>query len=56
MLNVTINNNANALAPGYLFVAPYNVDQPAPYIYDGQGVCCPGENLTPRSMLTPSRT
>jgi hypothetical protein len=38
VLNISIKNDS-LLTPGYLFLTPYGVDLPGPYIFDTSGVC-----------------
>lgn len=38
VFNISIKNDS-LLTPGYLFLTPYGVDQPGPYIFDNSGVC-----------------
>lgn len=37
-MNVTLHNK-DLVTPGYVFIAPYQVAQAGPYIYDKLGVC-----------------
>lgn len=37
------------LSPGYIFITPYEAQNPGPYIYDNEGVCHTGR---PTDWLT----
>ena len=37
-LNVTLRNDS-LISPGYIFLAPYQVKDAGPYIFDNRGVC-----------------
>jgi hypothetical protein len=37
-LNVSTNDDG-LVTPGYIFIAPYEMERPGPYIYTTDGVC-----------------
>jgi hypothetical protein len=33
------HSDQSKLAPGYIFITPYEAQNPGPYIFDNKGVC-----------------